>query len=142
MAAPLPREETPGGYEFTALENKKFTRLAGAMQIVSVLEIVAASLGAIPAFDAVRTHLASGDVLAALVPVGAVIAPLLVGLWTFRAGGHLRLIVRTQGDDIRHLMAAVTELTKLYILQLWLFLVTVGLVIFSLVVHGAFVKLY
>lgn len=142
MAAPLPRDETRDGYEFTALENKKFTRLAGAMQIVAVLEVVAAALGTVPAVTGARTHLATGDVLAALVPIGAVIAPLLVGLWTFRAGGHLRLIVRTQGDDIRHLMAAVTELTKLYLLQLWLFLFTIGVVVFSLLVHGAYVKLY
>ena len=142
MAAPLPREETPDGYEFTALENKKFTRLAGAMQIVAILEIVAAAVGSVPAVTAVRTHLAASDVLAAVVPLGAVLAPLLVGLWTSRAGGHLRLIVRTEGDDIHHLMAAVTELTKLYILQLWLFLFTIGFALFSLVVHGAYVKLY
>ena len=142
MAAPLPREDAPEGYEFTALENKKFTRLAGAMQLVAMLEIVAALLGAIPAATAARGHLGEGEILAGLVPVAAVVAPLFIGLWTFRAGGHLRLIVRTEGDDIRHLMAAVSELTKLYILQIWLFLFTIGFVVFSLVAHGAFVKLY
>lgn len=142
MAAPVPEDEAPGGYEFTALENKKLTRLAGAMQIVAALEIVAAGLGALRALPAFWSGWQTGDVLASLLPLAAVIAPLLVGLWTFRAGGHLRLIVRTEGDDIRHLMAAVGELTKLYILQLWLFVLAVGFVIFSLLVHGAFVKLY
>jgi hypothetical protein len=130
------------GYEFSALENKRFTRLAGAMQTVSVLEVMAGLLGIAPAWPAAVQGFSEGKVLASLLPVAAVVVPVLVGVWTYRAGGHLRLIVRTQGDDIAHLMAAMGELTKLYILQIWLFLMAVGAVIFSLVAHGAFLKLY
>jgi len=142
MATPVPSTESRDGYEFSALENKKFTRLAGAMQIVAVLEIAAGLLGLVPAWDTIRDALAEPEVLRVLLPLGAVLAPMLVGLWTYRAGGHLRLIVRTEGDDIRHLMAAVGELTKLYILQLWLFLLTLGFVVFSLLAHGAFRQLF
>jgi hypothetical protein len=135
-------ESADRGYEFTALENRKFTRLAGAMQFVAVLEVTGALLAMFLAAPSAAEALDARSVLGTLLPIASVAVPLFVGAWTFRAGGHLRLIVRTEGDDIRHLMAAMAELTKLYILQIWLFLVAVGFIIFSLVAHSAFIKLF
>ena len=126
------------GYEFTALENKRFTRLAGAMQFVAVLEVAAGLLVVFFAAPSAVAGMRAQSVLDTLLPVAGIVVPLLVGAWTYRAGGHLRMIVRTQGDDIRHLMAAVGELTKLYILQIWLFLAALGFILLSLAAHGAF----
>ncbi len=130
------------GYEFSALENQKFTRLAGAMQLVALLEMAGALLAVYLAAPAAWHALAARRPLATLLPIASVLVPLLVGGWTFRAGAHLRLIVRTQGDDIRHLMDAVGQLTKLYLLQLWLFVVALGFIAFSVIAHNAFVRLY
>ncbi len=130
--------ETARGYEFTALENRRFTRLAGAMQIVALLEVVGAMASVLLAGPASLDGIERRSALGALLPIAAVLVPLLVGFWTYRAGGHLRLIVRTQGDDIRHLMAAVGQLTNLYILQIWLFLAAVGFIGFSIVANGAY----
>ncbi|MCA9620819.1 MAG: hypothetical protein KC731_17470 [Myxococcales bacterium] len=136
MVEPLPEE--PQGYEFNALENKRFTRLAGAMQAVAVLEIVGGVVAIFPVWSAVAEGLRNQAIMATLLPIAGVLVPLAVGVWTYRAGGHLRLIVQTQGDDIRHLMDAVSELTRLYLLQLWLFLGALGFLLFSLVARGAF----
>ena len=137
------KEQSAGtSYEFSAIENRKFTRLAGAMQFVALLEIAGALFAVFLAAPAALEALEARRVLATLLPVAGVGVPLFVGAWTFRAGGHLRLIVHTEGDDIRHLMDAVTQLTKLYILQAWLFLLAVGFIGFSLLAHGAFRKLF
>lgn len=130
------------GYEFSTLENRKFTRLAGAMQMVALLEMAGALMAAYLAAPAAWHALAARRPLGTLLPIASVLVPLLVGGWTFRAGAHLRLIVRTQGDDIRHLMDAVGQLTTLYLLQLWLFVVALGFIVFSLIAHNAFVTLY
>jgi hypothetical protein len=130
--------ETPRGYEFTALENRRFTRLAGAMQIVALLEVVGAAGSVLLAAPLALDGIEKKSALATLLPIAAVLVPLLVGFWTYRAGGHLRMIVRTQGDDIRHLMAAVGQLTNLYILQIWLFLAALGFIGFSIVASGAY----
>jgi hypothetical protein len=124
------------GYEFSALENKRLMRLTGAMQLVAGLEIVLGILAVFIAAPAVARALSAHHVLGTLLPIAAVGVPLVVGIWTHRAAGHLRLIVRTEGDDIRHLMAAVGELTRLYTLQLGLFLALVGFVAFTLLARG------
>jgi hypothetical protein len=126
------------GYEFSALENKRLMRLTGAMQLAAGLEIVVGILAVFIAAPAAARALSAHQVLGTLLPIAAVGVPLLVGIWTHRAAGHLRLIVRTEGDDIRHLMAAVGELTKLYTLQLGLFLALIGSIVFSLLARRTF----
>ena len=130
-----PRSASPAStsYEFSALENKRFTRLALTMQLVALLEMAAALLATPIAYSAVVAAWNEGRTVSGLLPAATVIVPAVVGAWTFRAGGHLRLIVNTQGDDIRHLMAAMGELTKLYLLQFLLFLGAVGFEVITLV---------
>lgn len=134
-------KSAPLEYEFSQLDNQRFTRLAGAMQWVASLQLVAAAVGVFVAYPAALAGLRRDSVVDTLLPIAAVLTPTLIAGWTFRAGGHLRLIVQTEGDNIRHLMAAVTELSKLYLLQIWLFLAVIGFVTFSLVARGAFTLL-
>jgi hypothetical protein len=134
--------EAERGYEFTAVENRRFTRLAGAMQIVALLQLAGAALAVVLAAPAALEAFEARRPLDTLLPIAGVGVPLFVAVWTWRAGGHLRLVVRTQGDDIRHLMAAIAKLTTLYILQIWLFLAALGFVAFSLVAHGAYHRLF
>ena len=122
-------------YEFGQLENQAFTRLAVAMQWVALLQIAIATLLAASAAEQLVSSISDGSFLAMVRSAALMLVPALIGLWTYRAGRHFRLIVRTQGDDIRHLMDAIGELTKLYILQLLLFLLAVGLLLSMIAFH-------
>ncbi len=134
--------EERAGYEFDKLENQRFTRLAGAMQTVAVLEIVTGLLFAFIALPAVVKGFAHANVLEVLKPIGAVLVPPLIGVWTYRAAVRLRLVVRTEGNDIAHLMDAMAELTKLYLLQLGLWLLAAAVVIWMIVASGALTTLF
>jgi hypothetical protein len=52
---------------------------------------------------------------------------LLVGLWTQNAAGSFRKIVDTKGNDISHLMDALSSLNKMYTL-IWT-LIVIGLLV-------------
>ena len=116
MAREASGEPSRPSYEFSQLENQSFTRLALAMQWVATLQITIAGLLGAGAIGQLIKSIQEGSFLTTARSAAYVLVPALIGLWTYRAGRHLRLIVRTQGDDIRHLMGAVSELTKLYIL--------------------------
>jgi hypothetical protein len=53
---------------------------------------------------------------------------LLVGVWTRQAAGSFRKIVDTQGNDISHLMSALSALNRMY--SLVLTLIFLGLLLF------------
>ena len=115
-----------GEHEFTALDNQRFARLATAMQAVATLKflcglflLVAGLPHFLAAIRSAKLAAASGNLLSMLVPP-------VIGIWTYRAAKHLRRIVRTQGNDIKHLMAAIDELSRLYILQFGLWLAATG----------------
>jgi hypothetical protein len=63
---------------------------------------------------------------------------LLVGVWTRSAAAEFRKIVDTQGNDVTHLMGALSALNKMYslintliLLGLLLFLAAVGYLVYS-----------
>ena len=86
------------GYEFSQLENQAFTRLAGAMQLVALLEVACGVLIALVALPLLAEAISAGALLRIVTSSAYMGVPVLIGLWTFRAGGHLRSIVRTEGD--------------------------------------------
>jgi len=136
MGSETSGEPSRRAYEFGQLENQSFTRLAVAMQWVALLQIAVAALLAAGAAEQLVSSIREGSLLAMLRSGAVMLVPAIIGLWTYRAGRHFRLIVRTQGDDIRHLMDAMGELTKLYILQLLLFVLAVGLLLSTIALHG------
>src|SRR5438876_10692745 len=98
----LPAE--PGKqYEFTQSENQVIGGLAGKMRIVGIFTL---ALGVLYLAAAAFQILAIPQARAAhLLPaVSTVIAGLIylaVGCWTLNAASSFRLIVTTQGSDIR-----------------------------------------
>jgi hypothetical protein len=115
-------------FEFSAAHNPKFARLAAIMSIVGIIEVIITTLGAGGWLLLVLGLPAIGSVLFLyLVPIAV---PAAIGVWTLRAGQRFRLIATTKGSDVGHLMAAIDELTKLYVLQLVLFLVSIGFFLF------------
>lgn len=116
----------PTNYEFDKLENQAFVRLAAAMRFASLLLALGAAATVVLGLGAALESVSRGAWLALVFALAGTLVPLLCALWTLRASTHFRLIADTEGNDIVHLMDAVAHLTKLYLLQLTLFLVAFG----------------
>ena len=98
-------------YEFTQKQNNLLGALAVRMRLVGAgLLVVAGLLLVIAVFGRVDGP--------ALLSVLAVVLG-FIGFWSMRSSAEIRSIVRTTGADIPHLMRALTELRKLYEVQLW-----------------------
>lgn len=107
----------PRGYEFTSTQNAVFSRLQLLMKITAAAQFAASLVACGSLWRPIQ--LLPWEVAAVLVAIVAL--PVLVGIWTFRAAAHFRSIVDTKGADIDHLMRALGELQKLYMLQVGLF---------------------
>ncbi|MBW2459603.1 MAG: hypothetical protein JRI68_34230 [Deltaproteobacteria bacterium] len=107
----------PRWYEFTSAQNEVFSQLQLLMKITAAAQFIASLTACIALWrPAQLLPTEVGLVLAAIVAL-----PIVVGLWTFRAATHFKRIVDTRGADIDHLMRALGELRKLYLLQVGLF---------------------
>jgi hypothetical protein len=112
---PEPHKPEKRPFEFKAEHNPSFARLGMLMQVVGLIGLAMTLLAAAWFFIAVIGLPSFSLVLLLyLVPVAV---PAAVGVWTMRAGQRFSLIAKTEGSDVGHLMAAIGELTKLYLLQ-------------------------
>ncbi len=111
-------------YEFTELENKTFSNLAGAMKFVAIVQLFVGGLS----FLGGGAQLLGGEIGLAASSVLQGVLFLLIGMWTLKAAGHVSKIVSTEGSDIMHLMMSMAELYKLYSLQRVLFVITLVIV--------------
>jgi hypothetical protein len=111
-------------YEFTEQENRRITSLVQWMRGFSAILAVS---GLVTLF-VLRFHWSS--------LVGAVVA-LVMALLTFGASLEFQRIVDTKGKDIDHLMDALAELRKFYMLQVLLFVVGTVLSIILAIVLAA-----
>ena len=118
QSAPDARD-TQDKFEFNDSHNMVFDGLAKAATIVAIVELVLALGSAVPgamALFVLNTPIVAKALIQVLV-FGA------MGLWTLKAAKHVKLIVATEGDDIEHLMTAIRELRKLFLMQVVVFLV-------------------
>jgi hypothetical protein len=116
----------PINYEFDEGANAVFARLAGAMVFDGIAMCIPGVLLGVVAFLWRPTLIAQG--------ICGVLALLLVamGVLQYRAAGHFRRIVTTQGKDVESLMIALGELTSVYEIQRWLWLVLGAVVLLAL----------
>ncbi len=112
-------------FEFNDSHNMVFDGLARWMKIVGIIEIALGVIYAVPAVAALLV-LNTPVVVIAVLHI-AVVA--MMGLWTMRAGGHVRAIAHTEGDDLRHLMEAMEGLKKLFLLQGVVFVILAALTV-------------
>ena len=123
-------QDSGASYEFSTEQNSVFSSLASAMKVVGIVSCILGALSLLPI-------LANPGIIFINGPQAIIF--LVVGVWTTRASNSIKAIVDTQGNDIQHLMDAMSGLSKLYRLQralmilclvlfvlLGLFLVTVG----------------
>lgn len=108
------REPANPAWEFTPEQNVVLLHLAGRMRMVGVALILIAAL--LEAWAVLGT----GGMLA--LQAGIVLA--LTGWWSTQAAVALVRAARTHGADRSLLMRALREISKLYELQYWIFLVT------------------
>lgn len=123
-------------FEFSDAHNMVFDGLAKAAMVVAIVELILALASAVPGIMALVV-LNTPIVAKAFIQVLVFAA---MGLWTLRAAKYIKLIVSTEGDDIEHLMSAVREIRKLFLMQVVVFLVmliTVGLETAGMWVAGA-----
>ena len=120
-------------FEFNDSHNMVFDSLARWMKIVGIIEIALGVVYAVPAVAALIVLNTPVVVIAAL----HIVIVAAMGLWTIKAGGHVRAIVHTEGDDVRHLMEAMDQLKKLFLLQGAVFVIMIVLAVAGFVAGGA-----
>lgn len=119
-------EANAAQYEFDTGQNQLVGGLARKMMWVAWFTL---AVGALALIFGIVSIGQIDTFISALVQGGILF---LIGLWTRRAALAFQLIVDTEGADVSNLMAALGELRKLYTLQFWLLLVSVGLAAFAI----------
>ena len=122
MSSQNPSEAAPsinvqGSYEFSNTENATIFDLVGKMRFVGMFLIIAGLLACV---TVVQGHY--GGLVSGLINI-------VIGFYTRSAAERFAKIVKTEGDDIRHLMDALGELLKIYRLQMILILVAIVLMV-------------
>ena len=119
----------PAGYEFTAVQDIVIRTLARKMKFVGVFYVLASVIIGLAGIVALFFMPLIGLVYLLLL------APeLLIGIFTINASHSFSLIVDTRGQDISHLMAALSSLRKLYTLMFWLLILVVAIMVLAIAV--------
>ncbi|HEY1377146.1 MAG TPA: hypothetical protein VGF55_10155 [Gemmataceae bacterium] len=126
---------TQAQYEFTDEQNRVIDQLARNMRVVAVFLTVIGVLY-IVAFAAAVIHAFSAPVAIgqALLFAIAMLLYLAIGRWTNAAALAFSGVVRTTGSDISHLMTALDNLRKLYVLMGTIIKVYVALIVIGLII--------
>lgn len=118
------KKKDPEQFEFTDVHNISFSGLATWMKLAGAVFFGLAAAFALFALLTGRVY----NTFYALLGVVAAVLATLMGLWTMRSSNKVGLIVKTEGDDLAHLMDAIQELKKLFTVQVVLF--AAGIVLF------------
>lgn len=116
-------------YEFDADEDEVIARLAVSMSNVGFMSMVAGMLTLLQTiFTAVLAIMVGFLALGILSIASTVIQVTIAGLM-ISAGRILLAIVRTEGDDMGHLMRGMSRITTIFVLQIVITLVALGIVV-------------
>lgn len=126
-AAPSPSRE----FEFGAAENEVFTRLAGSMRFVGTASIALAVLTILSAAASGATGGMRALPFIVGESVGAAVM-VVMGVWLRGASQSIAAIVSTEGRDVAHLMRAMGDLARMFLLQRTIFIV--AFVVFALAI--------
>jgi hypothetical protein len=120
-------------YEFTTDQNKEIAILVSRMRLVGLVLIVFGILGIIAGIVDIA-HGNAGSLIQGILN-------LFLGIFTRRGANEFDKIVRTQGRDISHLMAALRNVGAVYgvfywIIMLFLILMAIWVVVTLLALAG------
>ena len=123
-----------GSYEFTEDQDRVISNVASSMRIVALVLMV---VGSFQMVIALVGFMGSGDANLTRWALQGGLA-LVIGGFTMQAGTAFRKIVSAKGNDIGHLMEALSVLRKLYRLQVVLFVIAAVLLgaAFVVVLNG------
>ncbi len=127
--APAPgRPDQTTGYEFTPEQDATIQLLAKRMKFIGILNMVFAGMMTIGGLFVMFKF--PGQAIVAFAEV-ALFA--FMGIWNYKGAASFQLIVQTTGNDIAHLMEALTDLKKIYNLQYWLMIIVLILVVVGII---------
>jgi hypothetical protein len=116
---------TGAGYEFTKEENKTFERLAGNMRrsgvVVVIASLVLLGYHFIDYFGVSLGKAASPLIVYLDYAIWLLISVIgvVIGVLLIRATAGFTALIRTEGDDLAHLMHGVTRLADILGLVFW-----------------------
>jgi hypothetical protein len=109
------KEYKSAQYEFNDEQNRQFSGLADAMQVVAGLTQLLGLAFVILCAMAVTTAVQNGGGYGPSIGLGsAALLTLCIGFWTGGAATSFRKIAETKNEDIWHLMNAVSQLHNMY----------------------------
>lgn len=135
----MSEQEQASEYEFSEAENVVIDDLARKMKLVSFPIVGLGTLG----FFVALFQMKSISTIVTMVPehyrsliwVNVVMGMLMltsmlfVGFWLYNSSRSFVEIVRTEGSDVTHLMTALSELKKPFVLLFWAFLALIALLL-------------
>jgi hypothetical protein len=119
-------------FEFNDSHNLVFDGVARWMKIAGIIEFLFAAAYLIPTV----LNLIEANTPPVVIYVLHMAVIITMGIWTIKAGGSVREIVDTEGDDLRHLMEAMGKVKKLFFLQGAIFLIMTALTVVGFFTAG------
>ena len=113
-------------HEFTAEQKRLIRHVASLMRLVGVVLLTLAGVQ-LPLFLVLALRPGAASVVALLPLMVGLIMGLIMGSLTMQAGTAFRKMVRTEGNEIAHLMSALGALRSLYFLQVVLGIIGLAL---------------
>lgn len=115
-----PQARTQPGYEFTDAQNAVVGRLAKRMLWAGIIQIV---FGAMQLVGNCSVQAGEGKFSISSTSGPFYIVIIIVGAMLVSASRSFRRIVTTQGNDIQHLMAAFTSLSRAALVEIISFII-------------------
>ena len=131
-------EAHSGGYEFTDEENKIIRATGRHVKIWGIFTLGSGVLVALGGIGIAVSEAGSITLFVGLLYGLLALIPIFIGLNFRQAGTALGFVVTTEGNDISHLMVAVSSLGKAFLIQVVLASIYLAVIILVLVVGGVF----
>jgi len=109
-----------GAYEFTDAQNKVLDRLASRMLWAGIIQIV---FGALQLVGNCSIQSGGGKFSISATSGPFYIVLIIVGAMLVSASRSFKRVVTTQGDDIKHLMAAFSSLSRAALVEIISFII-------------------
>ncbi len=117
-------------YEFNEQENVIIKKLYQQMAFVGYCLLF---LGAVFVVFFLIWLLGDANIIKTLFAVVIAVIMLTMGVITILSSNHFKKVVKTEGEDIRHLMIAVDKLTTWFSIQTIMILISIAVVILGFV---------
>ena len=123
-------------YEFNEDEDEVISRLAVSMSNVGFMSMVAGMLTLLETIFAGVLAIMAGFIALGTLSIASTVIQVTIAGMMISAGRILLAIVRTEGDDIGHLMRGMSRITTIFVLQIVVTLIAIGVVVWLAI--GAF----